>query len=773
MKDDYNPTRLSRVELLMIMNGTSQGEMLTDHKLREFKSKGGLRFTKGQKYDLIRFIAYLVDRYETTKPPSVLDKDAYEKHKAVMRERTFKQSLIGREIGAPPDVKNPARRESCRLDIALFYKIYYPKIFIFEWSDDHIVIIARIQNAILIGGLQAMAMPRGFGKTSLCMIACIWAQVYGHQSFIALIAADSGHAIKMLAIIKSSYEHNKTLADDFPEICHPIKAIGGNSQRTGGQICDGQRTEITWKTDEIILPTVKDSKASGSIIQTAGITGGIRGMIHILESGEIIRPGLVIIDDPQTDESAASLTQNVARINILNGTILNLAGPGEAIAAFMPCTVIAPGDMADQMLDIEEWPDWQGFRTKMLKEFPKNMDIWEKYGEVRAESLRRIGNISEATEFYKKNREKMDEGAIASWPQNFKKKIGEISAVQSAMNLFFRSEETFMAESQNEPMVKDLGDTKLMTADQIAAKVNNYDRRVIPEACQTLTAFVDVQKKVLYYTILAWEDNGTSYIIDYGAYPEQQKEYYTLRGAKRSYQDVKTDINGNKIVGGFEAQLHAALEMMTYNICARTWTKDGGIEEMSVDLLMYDGNWSQSTKTIHEHCRTSIYKKQIKTGRGKYFGAATQAMNEYKKKKGDRLGHNWRMLNPKGKTVIREVQFDSNYWKMWCHERFQVSIGGEGCMSLFGKDPKKHKMFADQIVSEQAFLIEGRGRKVLEFKLKPSEPDNHLLDCIVGSAVAASVMGVKIKGVDQRTNDKPKKVRRRMSDVIAEKKKKR
>ena len=90
--------------------------------------------------------------------------------------------------------------------------------------------------------------------------------------------------------------------------------------------------------------------ASGAILKVAGITGRIRGMKHQTAAGESFRPDLVILDDPQTDESARSLWQCQARESILAGAVLGLAGPGRKISSIMPCTVIKPGDMADRIL---------------------------------------------------------------------------------------------------------------------------------------------------------------------------------------------------------------------------------------------------------------------------------------------------------------------------------------------------------------------------------------------------------------------------------------
>ena len=105
-----------------------------------------------------------------------------------------------------------------------------------------------------------------------------------------------------------------------------------------------------------------------------------------------MRPSLVVLDDPQTDESARSISQCATRESILAGAVLGLAGPGKKISGIMPCTVIRPDDMADRILDRDKHPEWNGERTKMVYSFPANEALWAKYAEIRCrESAGRAG----------------------------------------------------------------------------------------------------------------------------------------------------------------------------------------------------------------------------------------------------------------------------------------------------------------------------------------------------------------------------------------------
>jgi len=690
-------------------------------------------------------------------------KQTYAEKKKKTMDLQRAKTAMGQEIGNIPKVFHEARREACRLDFRMFCVDYFPEIFCLPFSPDHLKVISKIEESVLKGGLFAMALPRGFGKSSLVEIGGIWALVYGHRKFICMIGADAPHAGNMLTSIKSEFEHNDELLKDFPECCFPIRGLDGNSKRTIGQICQGLRTEIKWTLKTIVLPTVKDSIASGSIIQTAGITGGIRGMKHKLTDGKVIRPDFVIIDDAQSDESAESPSQVETRLNVVSKTILYLPAPGVEIAGFMPCTVIAPDDMADQILNRKNFPAWQGFRTKMLSEFPKNMETWEEYNTIREEALRREQGPGASIKFYQENRAEMDDGAIVSWPENFNEKT-EISGLQHAMNLFFRDEDAFFSEAQNSPRRKDISDIQLMTKEQIANKLSKYDRNLVPEGCEKITAFIDVQQKVLFYVVIAWEPNATGYIIDYGTFPDQGKDHFTKQNIKKTYL-------ANPIGGGFEAKLYAAVQGLSESLCRKIYHNDT-TEEMKIDFLMIDAQWHQSTKTINEFIRTSDFSRQMRPSHGKFFGASTLPMSEYKRKKGDRIGNNWRMPTPQTRGVIRYVIYDTNYWKMWMHERFQTPVGGAGCLSIFGKKPEKHKLFSEHITAEYTILTEGRGRKVTEFKEFPAKLDNDYLDCVTGACVAASIVGVKLKGLDNMT-PKQSKQKRKMSEILAAKKKKR
>lgn len=659
---------------------------------------------------------------------------AYAVKKERERNRSEVSSRSGRDIAPLPLVVDPQRKDSAARDFRVFCERYFPHSFHLDWSADHLRVIGQIETSVLNGGLFATAMPRGSGKTTLAECAAMWAILYGHRNFIALIGSSESHAVQMLDSIKTSLELNDGLQEDFPEAVYPIARLEGIAHRCAGQLYNGERTHIGWTANEIIMPTIPGSQASGSIIKVSGITGSLRGMKYKRSDGETVRPDLAIVDDPQTDESARSRTQNETRRRILNGAVLGLAGPGKRIAAVMPCTVIATGDMADEILNRDKNPSWNGTRTRLLYTFPENLKLWDEYALIRAEGLKAGDDGRAATEFYAANREEMDRGSRVAWPERFEP--GELSAVQNAMNLFFRDERAFWAEYQNEPKPEQDANPDDLTADQITAKVNNMPRGRLPISATRVTAFIDVQGALLYWIAAAWEDDFTGYVVDYGAFPEQDRHYYTLADANPTLEDVT---NG----AGLEARIYAGLSTLTERLCTREWERDDGAT-MRLERCLVDANWGASTDTIYQFCRQSPHSAVITPSHGKYIGAAGRPMAEWERRPGDRIGLNWRMPNVAGRRAVRYVLFDSNYWKTFVHSRFAVPMGGRGCLSLFGNRPGHHRLAGDHLTAEFRVRTEGRGRKVDEWKLRPNRPDNHWFDGLVGCAVAASMGGSQL-----------------------------
>ena len=663
----------------------------------------------------------------------------YAVHKEAARHRQFEMSREGRNIGEIPPVANPERRERCRLDLLAFCREYFPHVFYLPFCQDHLTIIRKIQAAILGDSRFAEAMPRGSGKSSILVVAVLWVGGYGHKRFVPFIGSDKKTAQERLQSVQAMVEDRScAFFEDFPEICYPISCLDGISNRASGQLYHDKRTHVKWTTDEIVFPTIEGAPSSGFCIRVTGITGRIRGMTHTTADGVTRRPDLVILDDPQTRASAASRSQCVRRERTLAGDVLGMAGPGKKISAIMPCTVIYPGDMADNILDRGKHPEWSGERTKMVYAFPTNDSLWEDYNEARIRSLAEFEDIRLATEFYAANREALDEGAVVAWSERFAE--GELSAIQHAMNLKFEDEEAFFAEYQNEPMLERSAlELAILTPDQICEKLNGAARGEVPVGGTIISAFIDVGHKVLHWLVAAWQQDFTGYAIDYGIYPKQPTRYVVASDAKVTLADVGP-------AGGIEGAVYAGLDELTKQMLGREWMRQDGTA-MRVEWLMIDASDGSMTDTIYQFCRQSAYASTVRPSHGRGVQAGQKPMNLWIKKPGEKSGGAMMWIERVGtRRVVRHVIYDTNFWKTFVHARLSVAMGNRGCLSLFGKKAMEHRMLADHLTAEKRDRVTSAsmGRMVDQWITKPGQTENHFLDCLVGSAVGASIQGAAL-----------------------------
>ncbi|HHK42523.1 MAG TPA: hypothetical protein ENJ50_08910 [Planctomycetaceae bacterium] len=155
----------------------------------------------------------------------------------------------------------------------------------------------------------------------------------------------------MLDSIKTELEGNDLLLEDFPEAVFPIRSLEGIANRCSGQLFQGRAN--AHRLDGPRNRLTDDCRFKGEWCDHQG--GGYHraNPRHDVQTrGRPSRSALARRDrDPQTDESARSLSQCATRESILAGAVLGLSGPGKKISGIMPCTVIRPGDMADNILD--------------------------------------------------------------------------------------------------------------------------------------------------------------------------------------------------------------------------------------------------------------------------------------------------------------------------------------------------------------------------------------------------------------------------------------
>ena len=667
--------------------------------------------------------------------------EALERRRKATLERGRAYTRLGADIGEITKPLNPERRAACCKDLAKFLTEYFPQSTgLSPFSDDHLRVIGRIQDCCLRGGRFINAVYRGFAKSTISENSLIWAVLYGHRRFGAIFAAEADLAAKAISSIKLELAENDQLAEDFPEVCIAVRALEGKPQRCLSQTCGGEHTHIRWNADSIVLPTVPGSVASGAIIMSRGLTGSILGLRHKSPDGTQNRPDFVVVDDPQTRESAASPVQVSKRLDILAKSVMKLAGHTRSIACVINATVIQVDDMVDQLLDQRKYPAYQGERIPMVRSWSKaHEELWMgKYRDIRNTFDKDvIGDQArahrDANAFYLANRDAMDEGCAVSWASCFDPET-EHSAIQHAYNaLIDDGEDVFASEFQQKPLVND-AKSRALESDDIRSRIVNVPRWIVPRGMDTLTAFVDVQEKLLYWAVVGWGHQFRGHLVAYGTYPDQQRTYYTLRDARKTLV---------KAAGGtgLEAAIYAGLEQVAADLLDREFARESDDAVLRVGQVLVDANWAQTAGVVRDFARRSQWGPRILPSHGRFVGASGSTLSDRKPDRGERVGSNWRTSTI---TKQRHLLFDTNAWKTFLASRMKLPPADPLAFTVHAGN---HEMLSEHLTAEYPTRVEARGRVVDEWRMIPGR-DNHWLDCLVGSAVAASFAGISAVGAE-------------------------
>ncbi len=158
-------------------------------------------------------------------------------------------------------------------------------------------------------------------------------------------------------------------------------------------------------------------------------------------------------------------------------------------------------------------------------------------------------------------------------------------------------------------------------------------------------------------------------------------------------------------------------------------------------------------------CKENEAKNTFLPAVGKGIGPAMLPMEQWSIKDGEKTGANWRYrLTATGKG--RHLVFDTNFWKSRIGERLISPKGNTNALLLWGDERTDHKLLCDHLSSEYPTTTFGRGRSVDVWNAHASAPDNHWFDCLIMSAVAASMCGLELDDSGSGSTLKEKKARR-------------
>ena len=615
-----------------------------------------------------------------------------------------------------------SRRKKCRVDLLQFIETYLKGWFPLPHSPDQIKTIRRLEHTALRGGNSAIARPRGTGKTQQTKAAALWSALYRHRRYILPFAATAKMARKNFANMSKALAQNSLLAEDWPEICLPIRAAYMRPNKSRYITVNGEPTQMECSATKLVFPycpgVCLDAKQDGVVImECAGVLEAARGLQHDTPTGETLRPDFAIGDDIQTKSSARSPSQCQTRIETIRGDFKHMAGPNKDLALVINATVIEKGDAADQLLDRDKHPEFEGERQRMVYEFPKAADLWKTYTELRKAGFKDGDKGAAANAFYKANRAAMDDGAVVGWDHGYSEKKGEISAIQAAYNIIADDgEAVFWAECQNQPIERVATQYEL-TADTILSRLTGIPRLISPPGTAHIIAAADVNFVGLNHVILTGRPDHAAHVAHYGKHPEN--DVLIDRKAPRGLTDAQAIANA---IGQLAVKLNDTILQL-----------DG--KPRYIDALFIDCGYMRSTvlKAI------SAIRLPMKI----YAVRGTPSSRFKIKKDAIKSGTEWQVIDfPEG----RVFEINSDYWREQSQRAFLLSPGTPGSISLYGDTPEPHRRLAAEIAGEKLLdkTVSAAGNTFYKWTLTPGTPND------LGDATTYAFAALNLAGADTR-----------------------
>lgn len=638
-----------------------------------------------------------------------------------------------------PACVNPQRRERCLADPYLLMKTYFARDYTRPFGKLHHALIDAIWQTATYGGKIALAAPRGRGKTQIVKGAVIAVVLAGLVRFPVPIGPTTDHARELYEDFRKKVMFNDMLAEDFPEICYPVRALEGAPQRAGKQHIDGTPTRIQWTADRLRLADVPAQYRGpidygGVRLEFRGLDAAIRG---INRDGD--RPDFVPIDEPETRESAKSDSQIDDRDNALKKDIAGLAGEDRELAQVMITTIQNRKCNSFRYTDPDIEPSWMGRRFGWVEKWPdewsKEDGLWHTYMAMRAEDQRKGDRYGRnATQFFLDNQDAMVAGGELL-ADNYKAKVlsDGWQTVYSAWQVVFNaiadtSYDAFCTEYQNDPPEAEQIQTMDLTHAHVASCKSGHAHREIPDWSKWIVRGIDMGKMECKFVDIAFSENGTGAVIDYGV--------FRTHGLAANSSDE-------------------AIELAMMN-ALQTFTAEH--EHYRVDLTFVDSGYKP--EAVYEACRRiGPLCKPIKGPDGNYrqpkASATVQCMYEL---------HASQVLD-QHRRPLWLFHPNTQFWKNWLQERWQCDpfVGGVrtvGSMTIFEvEDISAHATFAKSMISERLehVPITGGGYKAVWNVI--DRGNNHYLDAAGYACAAASMLGMRLIPAEVQSKPVQQKIR--------------
>lgn len=563
---------------------------------------------------------------------------------------------------------DPRRRRRLEKTAGKWLKWYLADAYPLPFGKCHDEIISGFLYALDTGGYMAVAAPRGTGKSSLFWGLALYAVCTGRTIFPAVIPWAARDVKRAMRFWKSALCFNERLLADYPELCVPFAESQGRAQKLLVLMWEGEHTttgaRMAISEGMIVLP---DSRG---LLGSATANGNPRGLNHSTEDGKVLRPSLVMIDDPQDAEVARSPKQVKDAVDSINADVLGMAGPDTKLPCVMACTVIEKNDAADHFLSSAEW---DSVRVPQLVKWPEHMDLWDKWNETRLDGLEQKDGGKAARGFYKTHKAEMRAGAEVSWEYRYDKKQKQPDALYAAMEDYYRmGRKAFFSERQNEPIADDRSMYEL-TPDMVISHAVSLPRLALTRESTVFVGHCDINRSGLHWCVACFAQDMTAHIPAYGKFPEHGDLWEKNAAELQRRQAI------------FEG-----LKRLCSSLATAIFTREG--RRIVPSLLLIDRGYEP--EVVHKFAAMAAYPFRVVPARG-------YAAHKYQPRRNLLVGRPMEGCHVSRGDFGQFVAFNADSWRETAQRAWLPEAGAPGGVTIYQpRAPTEHAEFAMQVSAE-------------------------------------------------------------------------
>jgi len=270
-------------------------------------------------------------------------------------------------------------------------------------------------------------------------------------------------------------------------------------------------------------------------------------------------------------------------------------------------------------------------------------------------------------------------------------------------------------------------DTPLVAA-VVRKRFGRETKGLVPEDAKCLTVGVDLGKRVGWWVAIAWREDGSGHVVDYGTFEIPSDDL----GVDRAMLAALRDLKENLILPGW------ATRPGQPRVADQVWIDAG-----------YQGDRARGgdgTEPVYAFIREQGRDRRFRPTLGRGAGQEYRKSYTRPKKTGaevKHIGEGYHVAwQPKHRVFV--VEMNADLWKSQLHERLATPEDQPGALRFFhSTNPNEHVTISKHFTAEKIVEEFKPGKGLLRRWVRQSRA-NHYFDCAYAACAAGHLLGVRI-----------------------------